>query len=236
MSSGIKPIGHEFMDPNVDEYVEIHQGRLLGGAPALYLDCLKGTTNLSTEILTMRDNKLVNLIYNPNKKYDQVPNTLRQYGAVSVDLNKDGVYEIPQLRTALGYETQEPHLQLNFTEWYNYKGDQLELVKTTYIDYQLGYVFELPEKWIGLVTIDEVISEREVIFYEYNEANPIMNEKLASIKVMKKSEYIAQKKLNEEYSIVKENGQLVYLYRIYDTSSNLAITISDIENCFSLIS
>lgn len=243
-SDGIHKKSQTPMDPNVSDYVNIYKGKISNGNQALYFDCLRTTNSLSTEILTVNNGKLTNLIYNNVEQSNQVKNTIRPYGAFCLDLNQDGIYEVPNLIPALGYEKAEPHQQRHFTQWFNYKEDKLELIKTTYIDYQLGYLFILPEKWMDKVTIETIINEDEVIFYEYNAQNKNLNKKLVSIKVMKKNKYLSEmnqknkggiKKIEDDYQIIKENGQLVYLYKIYKTGSDIRLNNAEVENSFALI-
>lgn len=233
-SGGLLPLTSAPMDPTVSDYIQIAKGKLETGETALYLDGLKGTV-LSTEILVLDDNHLRNLVYHVKDKVSLINTTVRPYGSFCMDLNNDGVYEIPQLVPALGYEEAETHQKLYFTQWYTYQEQGLKLGKTSYVDYQLGYLFALPDKWVDRVTIEQIINEDEIIFYEYQSDEAIENTKLASIRVVRKGEY-SSRLMNDGYHILKENGQLIFLYQIHASNSPLKPTISDIENSFLLIS
>lgn len=227
-------IGSALMDPNVIEYLEMYKGKLRDDTPALYIDCLKSNNTISTEILVMRNGTLSNLIYSANEKYDMVYKTTRQYGSFLDDLNNDGVYEIPIQVPALGYEELEVHQRLNFTQWYNYIRDELVLIKTTYVDYQLGFAFILPDSWVGKISAESVINESKITFYEYNNNQIDYSKEILCIKVMKKSDY-TNPIVMEEYQMFEENGQLLYFYMDDYSQSELKLNSGEILSYFTLL-
>jgi len=233
-ATGISSISQTQMDPTISEYSYIYKGKLSNNTPALYFDGVKGTANLSTEILVMNSSTLKNLIYNKDDKASLIDKTVRNYGSWAVDINHDGVYEIPNITPALGYENTEKHLRLNFTNWYNYEEGALRLIKTSYVDYTLGYVFSLPEQWENKVTGVYVSMDNEIFFNEYNKDDPALNQQLVSIKVVKKINY--EEKEDDGYQLLRDDGQLMYLFRRYDSSSQLQITTAEIRQAFSLLS
>ncbi|MFZ2538699.1 MAG: hypothetical protein WAX04_07340 [Oscillospiraceae bacterium] len=233
-SGGTEIVSQTKMDPNVTEYAKIQKGKLTDGRPALYLDGLKGTS-LCTEILAYSDNEIENVIYNKRSSKNLISKTARTYGSFCVDLNKDGVIEIPTLRLALGYEHMQQYEQLYLTEWYNYKDKNLEPIKTTYVSYTLGYNFTIPKNWIDEVTIESIPNSNEISFYEYD--RKLLDEfdsKLLSIKVVKRADY-EKDALNKGYSLLKDNGQLMYTYKLHQTSSGINLREDEIFKYFELL-
>lgn len=233
-SSGLTEISNTPMDPDVSEYARISKGKLWDERPALYLDGIKGGSNLCTEILTIEEGEISNLIYNVEDEKNLISKTIRTSRSYSLDLNKDGILEIPNVNPAPGYEDVQKHLVNSFTSWYNYKNGALQLIKTSYIDYMLGYIFTLPDKWIDNVTIESVVNEDEVIFYEFGKEITEIGSKLASFKVVKKGDYDPVVK-HLGYDVYSDDGQLVYLYKIYNTTSKIALKNSEVRTYFSIL-
>lgn len=222
------------MDPDVSAYAAIHKGRLSDGRPALYIDGLKGTNTLCTEIIAMSGTgSMENLMYLPELSENLIDETKRGYGSPSVDLNGDGIYEIPNLRPSPGYERVAPPQKQYFTEWYNYESGELILQKTTYVSYSLGYIITVPSEWIDKVKLDFVMGDSELVFYD-NRLGDAYDAKLFSIKVIKRPDYENDAQ-NKNYSLLKDNGQLFYTYKIYDSSSDIVISSANIKNAFSLL-
>lgn len=237
------------MDPDVSGYAAVHKGKLADGRPALYIDGLKGTNSLCTQIIAMNDlGRMHNLMYGPEERENLIDETRRGYGSLSMDLNGDGIYEIPNLIPSLGYERVAPPQKQHFTEWYNYvelnsddiisssstsRKGELVLQKTTYVSYALGYIFTVPPSWLDKIKIDFVMGDSELVFYD-NSLGDAYDAKLMSIKVLKRTDYEADN-MKSEYSLLKDNGQLLYTYKLYESSSDLLVWPSDVKNGFALL-
>lgn len=219
------------LDPEVSEYKNILTGLLPDGRIALYLDGVRGNDIYTTEIIACERDELQNLIYDPNGQWSLIRETRREYGAPSVDLDKDGVVEIPVREAAPGYEDSEKHQQEVFTEWYIYDEGFLQIKETTYVAYPLGYVFILPERWVGNVTVDYNSTERELTFYDYTGGE--VGNQVMSIKVVAPNS-IETEGYAKGYSQLMDNGQIIYMYQLYDTSSFLALKPDELKRCFQL--
>lgn len=236
--NGLVSVSETPMDPNTTDFDNLYKGKINPTTPALYVDGRKGTTKVTTEILVMNKGKLENLIYNAKSpKKSLIQKTERTVGSYCEDINDDGVYEIPRVVPALGFENTEKHQTLSFIDWYNYEKGELVPFKKSYVDYKLGYLYIIPPEWLKKVTLSYSSNDNEVFFYEYNSDNPNENTKLASIKVMEKTEYLKDTEgvINNEYHILKENGQLIYLYQLYPNSSELALSKQSFEKGFVLL-
>lgn len=233
-SGGTKIVSETKMDPNVIEYVKINKGKLYDDTPALYLDGSKGANTLCTEILVAPKGDIKNLIYDKNPKRNLINKTQRSYGSLSVDLDNNDVFDIPTPRIALGYEKMEQFERLYLTDWYNYRNEDLKLLKTTYISYSLGYVVTIPQKWLDKITI-EPDSNEEVTFYDYeSKINEEYDSKLLSIKVLQRAEY-QKEAVDKGYTLLKDNGQIMYTYKIYNTNSKIKVSDYEVEQLFKLI-
>ncbi len=214
------------LDPEVTRYSNILRGKLLDGRSALYLDGIRGGSTLTTEILVINGpDRLENLMYEPEQGEDNlVRRTMRDTGSPAVDLDNDGVVEIP-VRDP-GKNSTEP-----FTEWYLYLGGALSRTKTTYAAYSLGYLFILPERWRGRVTAEFSTNDSELIFYEYTPDQPSQEKKLLSIRVYRRGIYEREAE-KKGYRLLWDNGQILYAYQIYETSSELGISEQQVAENF----
>lgn len=229
-TGGSQSISTTELDPAVTEYKYITPGKLRDGRSALYLDGLRGTNVYTTEILTCEGQRMVNLIYSTQGE-SLIEQTQRPSGSPSVDINEDGVIEIPLRTPAPGYELAGSGQQEFLTEWYCYDMEQLELRKTTYAAYSLGYVFTIPEDWLGKVTVSFDSGANVLTLYEY--ANGRIGDSLADIKVVRASEY-AQEATQRGYELLYDNGQIMYAYRINSAGKAIKMTAQRIENNFKL--
>ncbi len=226
------PLSTAVLDPNVTEYTKIIKGKLRDGRTALYLDGFRGTNLYTTEILTCQGQQILNLMYQGADQENLISSTARNYGASSTDLDGDGVVEIPVRIVAPGYESSEKHQQEYFTQWYVYENKGLTLSRTTYVAGTLGYIFTLPETWLGKVTVQYLSNESELTFYEYKEGGG-WGEKLLSVKVVKYANM--QKEATEKgYAMLKDYGQIMYVYKIERAGMRMGITAGLVERSFKI--
>lgn len=235
VSSGTLVISGVQMDPDVSSFVNIQKGKLIDGKPAIYIDGLKGASTLCTQILAVDKNgALKNLTYDLTGKNNLVPSTYRSYGSLCLDLNKDGVYEIPAIVPSLGYEELPALQQQYLTQWYELSLENALVMKsTTYVSYSLGYIFTMPDSWLDKVRIDFVAGDSELSFYD-NSLGDDYDAKIASIKVVRRKEYLESSQ-SEGYSLLMDNGQLVYTYKFYETKSKIGVWASTIKDNFALL-
>lgn len=231
-SNSLQTVSQVEMDPNVISYTNISHSKTRSGGNAVFFDGSKGSNILCTEILTMENGRLQNLIYSTVEEENLIDLTNRSYGAACMDLDNDGILEIPVIITASGYENL-PVLQRQYlTEWYNYINGNLRRKRTTYVSYSLGYIFKIPERWLGKVKIDYLSGENEVYFYDYERADDY-DSLLLSIKVVRRNDY--QKALENGYKLLSDNGMLLYTYKIPYSVSDIEVTENDVTRNFSLI-
>lgn len=220
------------INPQITEYQRISLGKTNRGDNALYIDGICNQSAIMTDIITYESSteSYKSLIYSDNEKADLSAQTYRGYGMWSMDIDGDGVYEMPFPQTALGYEDAELQQKQYLTEWYSYSSRGLEITKTTFVDYAMGYLFVIPQKWKDKVTVSYDESNNELSFVEYERMDE-PDSAIISIKPIRRGEY-EEKALNEGYSVLFDNGQLLYTYKMYDVDSSLKLRTNQIEDCF----
>lgn len=254
-TGGSQIISSVELDPVVTEYKYITPGRLRNGRRALYLDGVRGSNIYTTEILVCEGQRMDNLIYSVGQT-ELIEKTTRPSGTPSIDINDDNIVEIPVQVTAPGYENIEASLQEFFTEWYVYDEESLTRKKTTYTSYSLGYLFTIPEEWLGRVTVYFESASNELTFYSYSLTNPTMDgsvsqeqnneitfispsliaefgEKLLSIKAVRAADYEKEAEA-KGYSLLEENGQIMYAYQIHENATSIRINPQMVKSGFQL--
>ncbi|MEG1996255.1 MAG: hypothetical protein RR036_01960 [Oscillospiraceae bacterium] len=234
-SSGVKLLSSVNMDPNVIEYVNIAHGLIDTTTPALFLDGMCTNNNMVTEILSYQDNNLVNLIYKDNQDYEDslIAKTARNAPTHCMDINDDLIYEIPTLTQIDGYKDVERTQQLYYTNWYNYKNNDLVLHETDYVDYSLGFLIKIKREWIGKITLQFAPSTNELTVCEYD-ANQQATNKIFSVRVTKKDDPNIET-IKKEYQTLDNYGQLMYMFKLDSIHNSLGINSKDVLDSFSLL-
>lgn len=201
--------------------------------PAVFVDCLKSTGEIQTEIIYYRYNKLQNpLLQFPDKL---LLKTSRPAGYYSKDIDGDGIIEIPVTELMPGHENLVDEEKVLMTSWYNYN-DYYSLDKkfSGYYSISDGYQLVFPKRWEGMVTTKIDTATNEAVFYKYEgDISGFMTE-LMRIAVCPKTrtgefEY-------QGYEVIGSSGQLDYLVKLpTNRREPLILTIDEVKNSFYII-
>lgn len=221
------------MDTNTISYASFVKGYINDTTPALFVDATKVNGTIQTEVLIFRYNTLQNPMF---AHYDELLlNTTRPTGYFSVDLDYDGIVEIPVTSAFTGYETVAPGEKMLLTDWYVY--ENFYILKKKYSGYYNindGYVFMIPSRWNGLVTVKADTTTDEIVFYKYDgQVNDDMTE-LLRIAVTTRGK--TNDFLYDGYSLIETKGQLDFLVKLPAYSKEtLILTMSEVDNNFYVL-
>lgn len=220
------------------DYARVSNGKLTDGRNALYVDTSYSDGMTATQIIYAQNGFVKNPIY--ALQYETSANTMvktmRPTGYYSVDVDGDGVVEIPMPVVMTGYENEEIASQLFLTEWYVFNPSSLSFDEKNKGYYSItdGYCFMFPKRWTGSVTVKRDIAKNEIVFYKYNGDIEDNSTELMRICVINKSG--VEEKLSEGYIKVKETIQVEYLVKISDNKSEpLVPTESEVIYNFNLV-
>jgi hypothetical protein len=218
-----------FSDSYTD-YTQLLYGFLPDGRVAFYVDAATGTSNIQTEILTLEDAQLVNLLERCGRKAGE---TVRRAGLACTDIDGDGIPEIPVQSVFQGYEEAVESEQVIQTRWLTMQEPLLYTDHESYYSASDGYVFMLPERWEDQVTVVNDTVQNEVQICTYNgsltEDNPVL------MRI-----YIAydEEDLNEHlaagFSLFHTKGTASYLVKA-EPDEALSLTIGELLLCFKFI-
>lgn len=224
---------HEYRYRFNDSYTDYNQliyGNLSGSNGLLYVDAASGTAELRTEILCMQQEQLVNQLERCGKS---VAETARRTGLSSIDIDGDGIPEIPVQSVFRGYEDAAESEQILETRWLMMEDDKLFTEHYSYYNVNDGYAFLLPEQWVGRVTVvkDTVLNEMQICPYdgEWSEDMPVL---LHFGIVYDESEMKAR--LADGYLLLHTKGNARYMMKA-ETEHPLSAGIGDLLLCFRFI-
>lgn len=216
------------LNNNVFLYTGMYKGKLESGTPALYVDYTYGSESF-TDILVVENRQLTNLMQQGGT--DLSSNTRRLAGLSCEDMEGYGVYCIPQNMAFPGYDKNA----LYYVDWMKYIDGALQQVTHTYVDYNFGYYFTLPEEWIGSVTVKKDLVNNEIVFYRWQGSLEKDADPLLKIKVFDFSELMGGK-LPSGYTWLSRNGQLVYGFWLEQSSEKeLNLEQKQVYSYFSLL-
>lgn len=228
----VRPMGRADMDPMTSAYRAITVGSLEDGRQALFLDGIGGSDRYTTEVLVYDEGNVQNLIYSAEPEKNQVEQTLRHNAVYCRDVDGDGVTEIPTRLVAEGYEQTEMHETEYFTLWLDCGKDGSLRTKTlTYVASTLGFLFRIPDKWLGKVTPVFSSADSELTFYRYDGEDTEATVKLLSIRMFRSNAF---REGVSDYTTLRENGQIVYAKKVYNEDPSLTLDDEMIQACFGL--
>ena len=132
----------------------IMQGKLQSGKSAVYEASALDTNVLITDVLTLQDNRFVNLTFT-GEVNTSIP-TLRNFYVYSDDIDDDGVVEIPYTITmkplSLGQNVEANYFLL----WYSLDENGWEYNKFfTFHEFMGGWYLQLHSNWASRITVEQ---------------------------------------------------------------------------------
>ncbi|MBP0973556.1 MAG: hypothetical protein J5851_06575 [Oscillospiraceae bacterium] len=213
------------------DYTQLIYGKLPDGRVTLYVDAATGTSNLQTEILCLEDGQLNNLLDRCSYK---VEDTVRRAGLACMDIDSDGVPEIPVQVSFPGYEDAADSDKIRQTRW---KMMQEPRIYTEYYSYYSagdGYAFLLPEAWRNHVSVMKDVTGSELQFVAYDgaweDSMPVLLRIYISYEEADTNEH-----LQSGYCLLHTKGTAAYLAKA-ESGQDLSLTIGKLLPCFRFMS
>ena len=198
----------------------------------IYIDGCITETAVITEIIDIEHEsyEITLPLYENNKS--EKPVTIRDSRTQSVDVDNDGIVEIPTLETLPGgkriTENGDEFTTLSLTVWSELKEDTIETEFKSLLNTTYGYMFIFPKEWADKITAVYNTSTTLLTFYALGE-NDILGSEIFSIMPF------SELKWNDDhsgYTKISSSGALVYGYKLKSSSY---ITIDEITDNFVII-
>ncbi len=221
------------LSTSYSNYVNITTGICDNNCKDIILDSINDKNNLGTEVVLSANNELYNPMY--QFRYDLYEETLRPDGYYSMDFNQDGIVEIPVTSPFIGYEKQPDEEKAYMTDWYVFnRFYSFKKKYSSYYNRNDAYVFVLPGRWTGLVTVKKDPITDEVVFYKYNKSLDNSTTELMRIKATERKN--SQKYISEGYKLVNSKGQIDYFVKVAKgNDEKLNPTDAEIMNSFYVL-
>ncbi len=217
-----------FLDPLTKDYKSITAGYIGTSTPALFIDGIRAN-GMATEIIYTVKDVLRNPIY--TDFIIPIQDVTRPSEYPSIDINYDGVIEIPTLEAFPGYSNSDEKVYI--TNWNIFENYNIVKKYSSYFDYKQNYCFMLPSRWTGLVTAKYDLETGETVFYEFNSRLSNSTNELLRIRVRQRGNSDVD---YSEYSLLRSTGTADYYYKVpSDKDESLILTETEILNNFYII-
>lgn len=211
------------LSSQISKIVNITDGYVSADRRALYIDGIviqdsyennsSSKQNIQTQIIYYSGGVIRNPLIESNSMLMSV--TSRSDGYYSMDIDGDGIVEIPHLYECPGYQNTDP--KMYFTDWFVYERASFMRKCTGYYNITDGYCFLLPSRWNGTVTLKMDPATDELVFYKFNYDLNNSSTELMRIKTCQASE--SADYIEDGYRRVSSKGQFEYLIKLSDDES-----------------
>lgn len=219
---------------NTSDFVALNIGNISDEKPAFFIDTLNSNGMLQTEVLSYRGGVLQSAYFSGESAEDYVEMSVRSPGYLTMDIDNDSKYEIPILTDFPGYEDYSESEKVKMTLWANYENGALISKSATYYNISAGYMFILPQSWLGNVTAK--ITGDEIVFCEFDRsANSEISDDLTEILRICSAQNAndADTLKSAGYSVICEKGNIgCYAKYPSNLSSDYNISATALRSCF----
>ena len=208
-NSGVRELGSCNLDGSVASYAKPVLSSLSNGTPAVFIDSVVGA-GMQTEIVFLKGNKLVSPLY--QKTPQTVLATYRNEQVASMDINQDGVMEIPLRLNDDEFVLNTSSESLNpIIRWCTYNGKEFKTVMYAAMNYTDGYFLEIPKKWLNVITISRYVENRLRTVYLWDSESEAVLSELVRIRTVSDVEWDKENNGFSEYTEILRSEGLVYV-------------------------
>lgn len=209
------------------EFAQITYGTLPDGTKALFVDETIVGGQMATEVLTIQDGELHNLMLDEEERNFEA--TRRDIQVKSMDVDGDGYLEVPTATLMPGYREIQEGERLYQVTFCTVEGGALVEKQTAAVNLAQGYLIRYPKSWKGQVTVIVQHETGEWSFVAYEGSLEQSNEVLLKMRVYSQNDYRDPFEM-ENYHLMDKKGMFeYYAYIPPETDSPLAITYDRLE-------
>lgn len=188
------------------DYSGIYESDWAGNTPAIFIDGQVSASTMQTEIITVSDGALAYVLSDS----DAVAATVRSVGLGVMDLDQDGIREVPVQTTFPGYEEGASE-QVRLTRWLELSGTALSEIARGYWAVSDGCIFILPKAWYDEVTAYTDPLTEDVVFCRYDAAAGSRGAELLRYRVITDAEEAAERS-GDGYHLLRTRGGAYYYF------------------------
>ncbi len=204
---------------------------LSSGKPAVYIDEIKGVGAV-TEVLFIEKGRLVNPLFQTDSR--ETVATLRSANFSVTDMNGDSIPEIPVQKDIPSVTRSQLNEKLYLTDWCSFNGVALTSQKTTMINVNDGYYYEIPPKWTNNIAVLKDTDNRIREIYRYDTEQMIVGESLIYFKAVDKDDWDKGEYKSENFEKITTAGDSVFVCKISQSADKDGITLESVKNSFKI--
>ena len=215
------------------------QGRIVSGVlrdevPALFITGVAENAEAITDILTVRDGELTNVVLSNMTGVSQVIAPFRSL--YPSDMNNDGVTEVPQPVKMPGWGSGVTSDDGYRIDWYSYDSNgNGKIVMRTYHDMESGWYFQLPEEWTDLIQVHRSSGTDEtVVTFSVQDGDTVQN--ILSISTLTGTNREIQTSRGNRFNLSRQSDA-TYTVELLSGNSEwkYGLTEDQVREAFSLI-
>lgn len=200
------------------------------GTRTIIIDSIINTNTIQTEILTPVLNEALSFPLVP----EEMIKTVRKSSYGSLDIDNDGIIEIPSADIFPGYSELSETEQLTMTNWLVFENGKLIRKYSGYYSINDGYAFMMPSRWYGKVTVKIDALSEEVVFCKFGGSLSESSQELMRISVINSANDSG--KMRDGYKLVHSKGDVEYfVYITEDSQDELIPSLSEVLCGFKFI-
>ena len=135
----------------------------------------------------------------------------------------------------LGSTAEKPDAEKVYvTKWCSFNGKKLKVLQNTFMNYNDGYFFTVPEKWLNKLYLARQPDLRQRIIYSYDEATALQGDELFRIIAISPDDIDTGDIDLTGYEKIAENKELLYFVKIAENNS-FKIDIEFFKENFALL-
>ena len=208
----------------------IMAGKLQCGTPAIYVASSVDETAILTDILALKQDRFVNISFNPDP--ENVVQTLRNYYVYADDVDEDGVLELPSLHAVRPVSANWMLEEEYVIRWYSVDLQGRETDKLyTFHNYGGGWFLRLDSAWAERITVYQVGNTYAFSMWdeEFTEAEPVF-----TLYALTGSDRENQAKEDSRFALHTDEG-VIYAAKLEAGAEAFGIDETYLVNSFQMI-
>ncbi len=220
---------------NMIEIINIASERISytdSSSSRLYVDGMIGEKGIVTEIISVNESNFDTSLPLYDDNQTTVPKTFRESQSYSVDIDNDGLIEVPVMEEFPYSQriSNETNVPLNITVWLEYDNNGFNIDHKSFVNMQLGFLFVLTDELMKDISVIYDEDNLNLTAYSINSKGEFQNA-LFSCKIFTRPEW---EENNYNYEIISENETYVYAYLIFKADNREIYQNIIIDNFYAL--
>ncbi len=207
------------LDGDVNSYYEPTYSTFSDGTPALFIDADKQNGTV-TEVLCLREDEFVNAFASAEAQNSENIKTLRATAVRSADFDNDGSIDIPLAERLPSEEGTLESDSVYMTVWNSFDGHVFTPFARTVINFTDGYYLDVPDKWLGVFTVQRKLDIKQRIIVRWNADTGTVGEEVLKIQAVSIKNWDENPENLENYVEIARSSEYVFAIKLGNSALN----------------